>query len=60
MWGGGGGGQGAIFMLLFLMLFFLIQAKHQIISLPNEQKLEEQHFNANIFISHTKGKPVYQ
>ena len=51
-------------MLLFLMLFFEFRAKHQITFMPNKQNLEEycidNIFNANIFIKHTKGKPVYQ
>ena len=59
--GAGGGGQGAIFMLLFLMLFFSnSELNTKSFSCQTNRNWKNNILNANIFISHTKGKPVYQ
>ena len=61
----GWGGVGAIiYVFVFNAILFEFRAEHQIIFLPNKQNLKnvfiDNIFNANIFILHTKGKPVYQ
>ena len=57
---GGGGGRGLFYVVVFNAMFSNSELNTKSFSCQTSRNWKNNISHANIFISHTKGKPVYQ